>query len=226
MLKSTASLLYAALAAIMFTSCGREAQPVVVDDGSAQLADKGAHLATPTATQSAPIAAHAERRYLCEPGRCRVTGPLQARSIQEARWLIANGYPTEEEHDRLALLSAGQLKIEAESGNRAAEVFYGKKVATESDMLSGLTILRHAAESGSIFAYHGISEAYLEGPSPDRINSYAYLRLAYILGDGKAASALSSRDLTGIERVVADERALALYKTFSGERPPDVRPAE
>jgi hypothetical protein len=167
-----------------------------------------------------------EQGYLCNPARCRNVGPLEAKGVQEARWLIENGYPTEDEAKRLGMLGTAQLKAEADAGNRAAQVFYGKHVALESNFLSGLSILRQAAQSGSLYAYHGISEAYLDEVRSDRINSYAYLRLAYILGDSRAAGELASRDLSGIERAVADERASSLYKSFAEERAPSIRPTD
>lgn len=166
------------------------------------------------------------RSYLCDPARCHSTGPLEARNIREARWLIANGYPTLEEGKRLQTMSIAQLKVEAHSGNRPALVFYGKKFATESNFLSGLAILRRAAQDGSLYAYYGISEIYLTGPQRSYVDSAAYLRLAYVLGDSKAATELAERKLSGIEAVVADERASSLYKTFSDSRPLSPRPTE
>lgn len=218
-----------AVAAILFisiaTSCSSESPPSskAPDVTSNEAGTKGPP-AGPTGREESSD--RLEQDYLCNPDQCRSVGPLQARSVQEARWLIENGYPNEEESERLRSLGTAQLKAEGESGNIAAQVFYGKRVALESNFLSGLSILRQAAQSGSLYAYYGISEAYLEGGQRDSINSYAYLRLAYILGDSRAAGELAGRNLSSVERAVADERASSLYKSFAEERAPNIRPTD
>ncbi|MCS4236216.1 hypothetical protein [Stenotrophomonas sp. BIGb0135] len=211
---------------VVATSCTGESTPSDPALHPTASENQGRRAHPRTAAPQQQLNRRAEQDYLCIPERCRASGRLQARSLNEARWLIENGYPSEDESKRLSLLNTAQLGIEADAGNRAAQVLYGKRIAVESNFLSGLTILRQAAQAGSLYAYYGISDAYLEGSSADPINSYAYLRLAYILGDSKAAGELAGRDLSSIERAVADERASSLYRTFAEERAPSVRPLE
>ncbi|MBV6830536.1 hypothetical protein [Xanthomonas euvesicatoria] len=92
---------------------------------------------------------------------------------------------------------------------------------------SGVATLRKAAATGNIYAYYGLSEAY-NGDTPQKslVESAAYLRLAYLLGDRKASAAIAQRGLSGIENVVADERAAALYQTFAKSPRPSPRPFE
>jgi hypothetical protein len=169
-------------------------------------------------------------QYLCQGGAnaCKASGPLVANSDAEAQWLLSNGYPTEAELARLNRMSLEQLKVESQSGNKAAAVIYGKKTAINGGRFQdGLSILRNAASSGNLYAYYGLSEIYA-GDTKDKnmIDSAAYLRLAYLLGDGKASADIALRGLSSVESVAVDERAASLYKTFSKYQRPSPRPIE
>lgn len=167
--------------------------------------------------------------YLCNPGSgaCIAGGPLLASSQAEAHWLIAHGYPSPTEHARLSKLDLAQLQAESQAGNPAATVLYGSKTALGGRFESGVATLRKAAATGNIYAYYGLSEVY-NGDTPQKnlVESAAYLRLAYLLGDRKASAAIAQRGLSGIESVVADERAAVLYQTFAKSSRPSPRPFE
>ncbi|GAB3056221.1 hypothetical protein GCM10027214_19830 [Stenotrophomonas tumulicola] len=118
------------------------------------------------------------------------------------------------------------LKQETSAGNTAAAAVLGKRISLERNFLDGQVILRDQALSGNIYAFYAISESYREAKSPNLIDSAAYLRVAYILGDHKAATELARMGLTSAELAAADSRASQLYKGFAGDQVPDPRPQE
>lgn len=142
--------------------------------------------------------------------------------------MLSHGYPTEAELGRLEAMGLAQLKAQAQAGNKPAAVIYGKKTAIEGGrFFDGLGILRDAATSGNLHAYYALSDIYgAETKEKNLIDSAAYLRLAYLLGDGKASAGTALQGLGGIERVAADERVASLYRTFATSRMPSPRPLE
>jgi len=102
----------------------------------------------------------------------------------------------------------------------------GKRISLEKDFLEGQVMLRDQALSGNFYAFYAMSESYREAKTPNLVDSAAYLRLAYILGDNKAASEIAKMKLTSIEIAAADSRASQLFKGFAGDQVPDPRPQE
>lgn len=100
-------------------------------------------------------------------------------------------------------MDLAQLQAQSLAGNPAATVLYGSKTALSGRFESGVAILRKAAATGNLYAYSGLSEAY-NGDTPQKnlVESAAYLRLAYLLGDRKASAAIARRDLSDIENVL------------------------
>ncbi|MCC4594521.1 hypothetical protein NRY95_02085 [Xanthomonas campestris pv. phormiicola] len=178
----------------------------------------------------APTHRQDAKQYLCQggAGACRVRGPLVANSEAEAQWLLSHGYPTEAELARLEAMGLSQLKAETQAGNTLATVIYGRKTAIEGGrFFEGLGVLRDAAMSGNLYAYYGLSDVYgAETKQKNLVHSAAYLRLAYLLGDGKASAGMALQGLNGVERVAADERTASLYQTFAKNRRPSPRPLE
>lgn len=81
--------------------------------------------------------------------------------------------------------------------------------------------------AGNLYAYYGLSDVYVsDTANKNLVDSLAYLRLAYLLGDAKASAVIASRGLSSVENVVADERAASLHKTFSKYQRPSPRPLE
>lgn len=233
----TNKFFFVASLAIGIAACGKVDDPAAKNASSKQqpvatvsTAGDGKLTATPGyASVTNPMQKDA-RQYLCQSGAgsCKASGPLVANTEAEAQWLLVNGYPSEAELARLERMSLEQLKAEAQSGNKAAVVIYGKKTAIDGGRFQeGLGILRSAASSGSLYAYYGISEVYASDiKEKNLIDSAAYLRLAYLLGDGKASADIALRGLSGVEGVAADERAASLYRTFAKYRRPSPRPIE
>ncbi|PPU70457.1 hypothetical protein XcuCFBP2542_18770 [Xanthomonas cucurbitae] len=228
------ALLSGALAA-----CGKADKPAEDTNTAASQAETSATAnpdhsaavngAQQTAKLEQPSGVQDAKQYLCQGGgsACKASGPLVANSDAEAKWLLSNGYPTEAELARLDKLSLDQLKAESQAGNKAATVIYGKKTATSGHFQEGLGILRNAASSGNLYSYYGLSDIYAsETKDKNLIDSAAYLRLAYLLGDGKASADIALRGLSSVESVAADERAASLYKTFSKYQRPSPRPVE
>ncbi len=169
-------------------------------------------------------------KYICpaiDP-KCRLTGPLPASGSREALWLAQHGYPTNAERDRLNALSIADLETEASQGNRAAAVVKAKKLALEAGRFQeGTNLLFKQAQSGNLYAYYGLSEINWNSTTHrNLVDSAAYLRVAYLLGDYKASQSIASLGLSGAELVVADERAASLVNTLAGNAPPSPRPME
>ena len=165
--------------------------------------------------------------YLChQPDDCR-SSVLGATGREEAAWLQANGYPSSAELARLQQLSDSQLKAAADAGSVTALAVYGQRLALGSDTAKGLDALSLAADRGSIYAYYGLSKVYAERQGLRNIvESGAYLRVAYTLGDNKAGSALQATfpTLNPAENAAIDRRAASLYKTYAKGRAPRPRP--
>ncbi|WP_115515087.1 hypothetical protein [Xanthomonas arboricola] len=215
------SMLFAAIVAVALAGCARAQQHPQADTAStasapgrnAATANRTAASNNPTPTSvSHPAATGADTaQYLCERGAhaCPISSPLVANSQAEAQWLLTHGYPSQVERARLDRLDLAQLKAESQAGNKAATVLYGTKTAV----------------SGRF--YPGLAEVYASDTEyKNLVDSAAYLRLAYLLGDGKASSAIAAMGLTSIENVVADERAAGLYQTYAKNRQPSPRPFE
>lgn len=224
---------------IALAACGKTDQPAQTGKASTSA------LATPTtatgqrnaaamppdhaANIKPPSVSQEARRYLCPqgPNACRISGPLVANSDAEAQWLWTHGYPTENELARLETLNLDQLKAESQAGNKAATVIYGKKTALTGPFYKGIDILRRAAVAGNLYAYYGLSDVYAsDSNNKNLVDSLAYLRLAYLLGDAKASAVIAARGLSSVENVVADERAASLHKTFSNYQRASPRPLE
>ncbi len=65
-----------------------------------------------------------------------------------------------------------------------------------------------------------------ETKNKNLIESAAYLRLAYLLGDAQASAGPALQGLSVVERVAADERAALLYRTVATYRSASPRPIE
>ncbi|HEY5804808.1 MAG TPA: hypothetical protein VIT90_14040 [Lysobacter sp.] len=167
--------------------------------------------------------------YRClEPASC-TSDLLSASSEAEARWLQVNGYPAERELKALEALGDAQLADRVKKGSLPAMVVYGERLSLAGNTQTGMTLLLDAANRGSLYAYYGFSNVYRQVPGlRDHIEAAAYLRVAYILGDSKAAQQMLS-DFPGYgpaDYSVVDRRASQLYKTLARERRPSVRPSE
>ncbi len=125
-------------------------------------------------------------------------------------------------------MSLDQLQSEAKSGNRSAAVLYAKKLAMNPSQFSkGVLILQDEAASGNLYAYYGLSELYWKSPEhKSLVDSAAYLRVAYLLGDWKASDQIAKLQLPQAELAAADKRAASLLNTFSGGLEPSRRPLE
>lgn len=205
--------------------------PVPAQQGQAAApAERPASERPVTATSSkganhAPAGREAVSSRICIVD-CLRPGPLVAASKAEAEWLVRHQYPSEAELNRMQALSLDALQQEASLGNPSAAAVLGKRISLEKDFLEGQVMLRDQALSGNFYAFYAMSESYREAKTPNLVDGAAYLRLAYILGDNKAASEIAKMKLTSIEIAAADSRASQLFKGFAGDQVPDPRPQE
>lgn len=142
---------------------------------------------------------------------------MQARNQAEAEWLYRNGYPSQAQLDEWAALPDDQLKRAAASGNVAALAVYAERVAKGGNVMGGLVMSKVATERGSLYAYHVLSDILMmPSPMQDQYDAMAYLRVAHMLGDNKAALELYRKfpERNMVEYRMADRRASGLYITF------------
>lgn len=153
--------------------------------------------------------------YLCESERCEENSFLNANSKDEALWLLNHGYPTRDEMTRLKGLPFEELKREADGGSLPAIVLYGERYAINSgDALGGASIIRQAIDKGSLYGYYGLASIYsADIVDKNMIDAAAYLRLAYIHGDYKAADELAIHfsEWGAADFMLIDRRAYNLY---------------
>ncbi|WP_312315985.1 hypothetical protein [Stenotrophomonas sp.] len=208
------------------------------DSNSAESSTSTASKAAPTdhagsqqAETSSPPSGMNVERYLCgqTDQTCRRSrDPLAARSKSEAAWMVAHGYPDKQHKQSLDAMTLDQLQVLASSGDRSASVIYAQKTALfPQGFYDGVGMLRDEALSGNLYAYYGLSEVYRgSNQHKNLVDSAAYLRLAYLLGDWRATYAIGTLGLSPIELAAADERAASLLQTFAEGSAPSPRPLE
>lgn len=224
-----------ALLSVLAAGCGRtpEAPTDLVESNHASdtktaQADHDQALAT----NGSPIEQLLAERFrppgiLCGSNQACLDSPLVASTPEELAWLRANGYPSLRELLALRRASSETLASEVGRGSRTAMVVLGARLVGQRREREGLVLLVQATKAGSIYAYYEVSNAYLRSPRlANRIEAAAYMRVAYLLGDVKAAGELQRRfsELGPVEQVFVDERASSLYRTFAGSRKPNPRP--
>lgn len=162
--------------------------------------------------------------FLCQQS-CGQNRWRLARTPEEAKWLMRNGFPSQNEVDLFESMSAYQLGRLAAGGSIVAQAEYGRRLAASGELANGLLELKKASDRGSIYAYYLISEVQLRNAN-DRLSAGAFLRVAYLLGDTRAGDMMTGLDLHVVESRVVDQRAAALLQTFAGGQQPDHRPIQ
>jgi hypothetical protein len=228
----TRSILFAAIFVVTSTACSEQtasdqssmsttAERVVSRTANP---DQAPHaIASQQSKIDGLIDSNAVAQRLCT-GDCRDAGPLQAKSLEEAEWLIRHKYPSQAELERLRSESLDVLQQKASAGDPNASAVLGKRIAMDKNFTDGQVMLRNQVLSGNFYALYAISESYRESKVPNAVDGAAYLRLAYIMGDHKAAIEIVKMRLSSAELAAADSRASLLYKGFAGDQVPDPRP--
>ncbi|WP_414608047.1 hypothetical protein [Stenotrophomonas sp. FR010] len=228
----TRSILFAAIFVVTATACSEQtasdqssmsttAERAVSRTANPDQAPRA--IASRQSNVGGPNDSNAVAQRLCT-GDCRDAGPLQAKSQEEAEWLIRHKYPSQIELERLRSESIDVLQQKASAGDPTASAVLGKRIAMEKNFMDGQVLLRNQVLSGNFYALYAISESYRESKVPNAVDGAAYLRLAYILGDHKAAIEIAKMRLSSAELAAADSRASLLYKGFAGDQVPDPRP--
>lgn len=230
--------LLAIVIAASLSSCGKSEDPAHAQ-GSAAAGESGqsapstatppgGSLAAPAVSTQATQRSIQERLCPQINPECASVGRLDARSEREAQWLIAHGYPSRQENERLHGLGLEELSRLAKSGNRAAAVVYAEKLALDGGQFDvGFGLLHQQAAAGNLFAYYALSDILYKDPAKRQlVDSAAYLKVAYLLGDARATQILADRNYASPELLAADVRAAGLLDTFSGGVQPSPRPLE
>ncbi|MDT3470029.1 hypothetical protein [Stenotrophomonas maltophilia] len=226
------SILFTAILAVTATACserttsGQSSISTTTDRAVSRPANPDQApraIASQHSNVGGPNDSNAVAQRLCT-GDCRDAGPLEAKSQEEAEWLIRHKYPSQAELERLRSESLDILQQKASAGDPTAAAVLGKRIAMEKNFMDGQVMLRNQVLSGNFYALYAISESYRESKVPNPVDGAAYLRLAYIMGDHKAAIEIAKMRLSSAELAAADSRASLLYKGFAGDQAPDPRP--
>lgn len=206
---------------------------VVVAEESPPVAQTPA--TAPAAEEVNPFIPNYEKEYVdlsrfCGHRPACVNDPHSPNNERELRWMQQHGYPTKDELERLARLSEVELEEEAKRGSLTAMTELGGRMVERNDPKGSLWFMR-AADRGSIYAYYAESKTEMNRTlGHGLVESGAFLRVAYMLGDHKAATELyrfKEKEKLGIGEMVAiDRRAASLYLTYAKKRQPSPRPLE
>ena len=156
--------------------------------------------------------------------------PLMPNNANELRWMQQYGYPTKDEQERMARLSDIELEMEAKQGKLTAMTELGSRMIDRNDVRGTRWVLM-AKDRGSIYAYYVEAKTEMNHTlGHGLVESGAFLRVAYLLGDYKAGTALyqfaSKEGLSIGELDMIDRRAASLYITYAKNRQPTPRPFE
>ncbi len=154
---------------------------------------------------------------------CASAGPLSARSPAEAQWLIQHGYPSEQENAKLHAASLQSLQEMAASGNRPAPLSTRRELPWRPGSSRKAPCFSMSKPSQAICSLTmGYPRSTTTTSHGSLVDSAAYLKVAYLLGDSRASELLDRPKLGTAELLSADKRAAGLLETFSGgvERSP------
>jgi len=162
-----------------------------------------------------------QQYYACraDEGSCN-RDPLVAASPEEAQWLQARGYPTPDQIKSSLAASTESLRLAAEnSGSLVDKSLYGQALLRDGKYRDVVgSMVDSFVREGNIYGLYLTSDAYMQ--SEELMNpplAMAYLRLAYLAGDSKAAGVLEAKfgQMTPPERAFADRRAADLKKNMA-----------
>lgn len=161
--------------------------------------------------------------------KCRFErDPLEASGPKEALWLTRHGYPSRADLERYPTMSDAELD-ELAKKDRAFAILRARR-EIEQGQLGGLTELMYLARAGNLYALYEMSRAYHDVESiADFYDAAAYLRVAYLLGDRRAATELYARFpdwAVPSSLALIDARAARLRARMFPGMPADLRPYE
>lgn len=154
--------------------------------------------------------------YGCRSPHCD-TEINAGESEEEVAWLRRHGYPSPARKAAFGRMTDAALASDAGKGDLAAQVELASRLIEHGRRAEGIDMLQQASLAGSVYANYELSNAYF---GVDNVDSAAYLRLAFLLGDAKAARELYSRfpKFGPAEWVYVDRRALRLYENLISVR--------
>lgn len=154
-----------------------------------------------------------QKNYSCASYE-KCPAALVAKSPAEALWLANAGYPTPEQVKLAQKLPITELEKESKN-SPAMRALYGERLLKEGRQVEASDEIRKSIELGSVYGLYELSDVYgTKGLLQDDIMSLAALRVAYLMGDGKAAEALYEKtgNMSAIEMKMIDEQAMLLYR--------------
>lgn len=148
---------------------------------------------------------------------CTADDPLVAASNEEAEWLSENGYPSIQTLKKYETITLEELRGK-QNKSQIDTLMLSEKMAEKNERNNGKALAHSVAMQGNLYALYVLSEIHaMPGPGFDRIESGAYLRLAYLMGDSKAADFYHEiyGSLSAPEHLLIDRRASRLMQTMS-----------
>lgn len=148
---------------------------------------------------------------------------------KEALWLARHGYPSRADLESYPVLSNAELD-ELANQDRAFAILRARRQIEQGQVGEGLTALMYLARAGNSYALYEMSRAYREVEEiANFYDAAAYLRLAYMLGDRRAATELYTQfpdwvvpsSMRLIDSRAASLRITMLPKTATDPRPFD-----
>lgn len=210
----------------------KPSQPAISEPASPAPGEPAGAVADATPAERAPPVSRPDivdpKQFCSDKYDCH--DPLIPNNANELRWMQQYGYPTKDELDRMARLSDVELEMEAKQGKLTAMTELGSRLVDRNDV-NGEKWVYLAQQRGSIYAYYIDAKTEMNRTlGHGLVESGAHLRLAYLLGDYKAATALyqfaSKEGLDIVELNAIDRRAASLYITYAKNRQPTPRPFE
>lgn len=190
----------------------------------------GAIVDSPSPLRASTLSDTVAPKQFCGRKPACADDPNIPNNEQELRWMQLHGYPTKDELDRFAAMSETALEEEAKGGSLTAMAELGSRIVERNDP-NGLRWILQARDRGSIYAYYAQSKKEMNRTLGNGlVESGAFLRVAYMLGDYKASTALYQlveKERLGIAELDRiDRRAAELYLTYTKNRQPTPRPME
>jgi hypothetical protein len=188
-----------------------------VGDAPAALGPQTRQTRRPAASAPGPAEARLQRDALLEAYRCRTiqceSENLGASSAAEASWLKTRGFPTPEREAELEQMSVDELESASGHGDQAAQAMLGRRMMERGDEVEGMVRIAQVAAAGNVYADYQLSLGYR---NTNALDSAAYLRRAYLQGDGKAAMIMymTFPRLGPAEWNEIDKRAMGLYASL------------
>lgn len=143
---------------------------------------------------------------------------IGANSLEEARWLRVNGYPTFKQLVEYQKLSPYELEQKAKDGDIVAKAMLGLKLSASPNPEQGIDLLVEASIEGSVFSLNVLSDIYGDNSRlKNPVLAEAYTRAAQLRGD-YAIAHKPGRSLNTVDYVLSNLHAQMIIDNLNESR--------